>query len=124
MRNDLSATIEALLFVYGEALSVKKLSSLAKATETEVKEALEALKERLDANSSGLTLIQSQDESRLITKPSLGPVIEHLIKDDFDETLPPAAIETLTLILYLSPVSRAEIDFIRGVNSSFILRSL
>jgi len=50
--------------------------------------------------------------------------MEEFIKDEFREDLTPASLETLSLISYLGPVSRAQIDYYRGVNSSFILRSL
>ena len=61
---------------------------------------------------------------QLGTKPAFRTFGEILAQEEFKEELTPAAIETLSIIAYLGPVTRATIDFIRGVNSSFILRSL
>ncbi len=58
------------------------------------------------------------------TSTSLAPVLGKLLKDEFTEALTPAAVETLSIIAYGGPVTRSVVDYIRGVNSSFILRTL
>ena len=121
--NEIEKTIEALLFIYGGEMSYKKLAQAAKVSEDEVKEAIGKVQIKLK-KESGLNLIIKDGSVKMVTKPEEAGAIERLIKDEFEAELTPAALETLTIILYLGPVSRAEIDYIRGVNSSFILRAL
>jgi len=122
--NLLEAKLEALLFVYGEAFKIKTLAEKLDAPETAIKEAINQLKKDLDAENRGLSLIILDDRIELVTKPSLSYLIQKVIKDEFDSDLTAASLETLAIIAYLGPCSRAEIDYIRGVNSSFILRNL
>lgn len=60
----------------------------------------------------------------LATKPEHSVLVEKFVTEDLKEELTPAALETLSIVSYFGPVTRAQIDFLRGVNSSFILRSL
>ncbi len=139
---NLPAAIEAILFVYGEPLSVSRILKIirsseifSKATKDEVMEVIEILKKNFsdsgdsDASSKrGLILISAysgnDEEIQLVTRPELSSMLESFIKEEFKESLTPASLETLAIVSYLGPLSRAEIDHYRGVNSSFILRSL
>lgn len=124
INNNLVAAIEAVLFVYGEPMEIKKIAKLVKADETAVKEALKNLEQEFLSENRGLKLIFSGDKIQLATKPEFSSFLENFIKEEFKENLTPAALETLSLIAYLGPVSRSQIDYYRGVNSAFILRSL
>ncbi len=124
----LDAQIEAILFWKAEPISVKKLASILEKTEAEIREAVATLKVNL-ANSSagnprGLTLIELEDEVTLGTSKDLSGLIEKLTKEELMKDLGKAGLETLSIILYQGPISRAEIDYIRGVNSQFILRNM
>ncbi len=119
-----TAAIEALLFVYGEPMEIKRISKLLKTDEASVKEALKNLESGYLAEDRGLKLISEDNRVQLVTKPEFAPFLEDFIKEEFREQLSPASLEALTLIVYLGPLSRAQIDYYRGVNSSFILRSL
>ena len=131
IKKNISAEVEALLFVYGEELEAKKiakiLSKIEKVSEAEVKEAISELQKKY-SESGGLNLLLSDSPAgtkvQLVTKPEFASLMEDFIKDEFKEDLTPASLETLSLIAYLGPVSRAQIDYYRGVNSSFILRNL
>lgn len=119
------ASLEALLFAYGEPLAAKKIASLLGCGEGEARASLDALAKKLtDDSARGLLLIQSENEFQLITKPAHAALVESLVKNEVQEELTPAAEETLAIIAYGGPVGRADIDYVRGVNSSFILRSL
>lgn len=122
--DNLQAKLEALLFVYGEAIKIKTLAEKLDTPEATVKEAINQLKTDLDSDTRGLSLVILDDRIELVTKPSLGPLIQKIVKDEFDSELTAASLETLSIIAYLNPCIRAEIDYIRGVNSSFILRNL
>jgi len=126
--NKITAVIEAILFVYGEPMEIKKIAKLLKTNEAAVKEALKNLEQEFLSENRGLKLIfkDSPDSGsvQLATKPDFASFLEDFIKEEFKENLTPASLETLSLIAYLGPVSRAQIDYYRGVNSTFILRSL
>jgi segregation and condensation protein B len=119
---NLAAKIEAILFWKAEPISFKKLSSLLGASSSEVKTALSELESALKGR--GLTLVQTEDEVMLGTAKELAPLIEQLTKEELARDLGKAGLETLSIILYQGPISRADIDYIRGVNSQFILRAL
>ncbi|MCE9644201.1 SMC-Scp complex subunit ScpB [Candidatus Parcubacteria bacterium] len=115
-------TIEAVLFFYGEPLSVKKLASLLDKSEEEIKEALGGLKASLQGR--GLTLLEKDEEIALGTVPEASSVIEKLVKEEFHRDIGKAGLEALSLVIYYGPISRADIDYVRGVSSHFILRNL
>lgn len=128
LKNDagapLSARLEAILFVYGEPVTVKKLAATLKSSENEVQDAVLALSHHYASLEHGITLLRNGDVVGLITKSHLQKDVRSFIKDEFDENLSPASLETLTLVAYLGPVHRNRIEFYRGVNSNFTLRSL
>lgn len=119
---ELEQKIEAILFFKGEPVSRKKLSEVLKLGQAEMDEAIEKLKENL--NNRGIVLIENDNEITLGTAPELSKLIEDLQKEELNRDLSKASLETLSIVLYKNGVSRAEIDYIRGVNSSFTLRAL
>jgi segregation and condensation protein B len=119
------AELEALLFYYGEAISVKKIAKIIGVKEEEVRQLLDLLEAALKGNPErGLQLIRNEDEIQLATKPEFQSIGQQLTQDEFKEELTPASLETLSIVAYLGPITRMMIDYIRGVNSSFTLRSL
>jgi len=120
----LAARLEALLFIYGDPVTIKKIASVLDLDETAVQEGLQILREHLRDTARGLMILEKENRVQLVTKPDFAKFLEDIVKDEFTESLTPAALETLSIISYTAPITRAEIDYIRGVNSSFILRSL
>jgi len=118
----LSSKIEAVLFWKAEPVSVKKLSAILEISEEKVREELRQL--RADLEGRGLGLVETDDEVSLGTAGECSDIIDRLAKDDLSRDLGKAGLETLSIILYQGPVSRSDIDYIRGVNSQFILRNL
>jgi segregation and condensation protein B len=119
---NLSAKIEAILFWKAEPVSVKKLASLLNVKVEEVKAGLIELEKTLIGR--GVTLVQTDEDVMLGTAKELSSLIEQLTKDELTRDLGKAGLETLSIVLYQGPISRADIDYIRGVNSQFILRAL
>jgi len=119
---NLSAKIEAILFWKAEPISFKKLAALLNEKPEAVKVALIELEAALKGR--GLTLVQTDEEVMLGTAKELSPLIEQLTKEELARDLGKAGLETLSIVLYQGPISRADIDYIRGVNSQFILRNL
>ena len=118
----IDAKLEAVLFFKAEPLSIKKLAQILKTDETEVITALGVLKEKLLGR--GVTLIEKDDEVMLGTAPEASGMIEELSKEELSRDLGKAGLETLSIVLYRGPITRSGIDYIRGVNSTFILRNL
>lgn len=119
---NLESKIEAILFWKGEPVSRKKLSEILNAGQTEINESIEKLKESWIGR--GVVLIENGNDIALGTAPELSALIEELQKEELNKDLSKASLETLSIVLYKNGVSRAEIDYIRGVNSSFTLRAL
>ena len=119
---ELEKQIEAILFWRGEPITRKKLSDILKADVGEVDDALLKIKENLF--NRGIVLVEKDDHVTLGTSPEVSSLIEKLQKEELHKELSKASLETLSIVLYKNGVSRHEIDYIRGVNSSFILRAL
>ncbi len=119
---NLSSQIEAILFWKAEPVSLKKLAQLLNTDIEAIKLGLFELENALKGR--GLTLVQTDDEVILGTSKEMSTLIEQLTKDELTKSLSKASLETLSIVLYQGPISRAEIDHVRGVNSQFILREL
>src|SRR3972149_6767860 len=103
-------------------MSRKKLAEILKVGQTELNEGIEKLKENLSGR--GIVLIEKENDLMLGTMPELSKLIEDLQKEELNKELSKASLETLSIVLYKNGTNRAEIDYIRGVNSSFTLRAL
>ncbi len=119
---NISSQIEALLFYKGEPLSCAEISKILKVTEGDVEEGILQLKNSLD--DRGLTVLEINSEYTLGTRKEASEILEALRKEELNKELSKASLETLSVILYKGSATRGDIDYIRGVNSSFILRNL
>ncbi|PIQ91554.1 MAG: SMC-Scp complex subunit ScpB [Parcubacteria group bacterium CG11_big_fil_rev_8_21_14_0_20_39_22] len=118
----LEALLESILFFKGEPISVDELASLTESKKQDVLDAIVLLEKNLEGR--GVKLLREGQEFELRTDPEATEVIENLIKKERSRDLGKAGLETMAIILYEGPVSRKKIDYIRGVNSSFIIRNL
>ncbi len=118
----LESKIEAILFVKAQPVSIAFFTKTLKQTKKEVEDALVRLEDQL--KTRGIRLIFKDDEVSLGTASELETLIKEVVKAELTEELGKAALETLTAVLYHGPISKSRIDFIRGVNSQFILRNL
>ncbi|MBX2866872.1 SMC-Scp complex subunit ScpB [Candidatus Kaiserbacteria bacterium] len=118
----LDVQIEGVLFYKAAPVKISALSRMFSVSEGEVQEALQKLQNRL--TEGGIRLVSTDTEVELRTAGELSELIENLRKDEMKKEIGKAGAETLAIILYRGTVSRSEIDSIRGVNSSFILRNL
>lgn len=119
---ELEAKIEGLLFYKGEDISVKKLAELLDVSIDEVEEGLSKLS--ISHQNRGLVVVRKDDRVVLGISKELSPVIESIRKEEITKDLSKASLETLSIVMYKNGIARSEIDYIRGVNSSFILRNL
>lgn len=118
------ASLEALLFLHGEPVAAKKISATLGVDIEAARTLLDDYASRLEAAERGLWLLRDGEKVQLATKPAFGKLLEAFLKEEMSEDLTPASLETLAVISYFGPISRARIEYVRGVNSLFILRSL
>ncbi len=119
------AKLEAVLFQYGEPMPTEKIMKLLELNQEEFEKLLAESNKNLENNPErGLILIKKEDRVQLVTKPEFHSLIQKLVQEEFREELTQTAIETLAIVAYLSPIPKSLIDYIRGVNSNFTLRSL
>ncbi|MEK7188120.1 MAG: SMC-Scp complex subunit ScpB [Patescibacteria group bacterium] len=123
-KNHQLAECEALLFLHGEPLTLKKMGEVLKLDKTECEALLDVLEKELERGERGLRLVRHEDKVQLVTKPQFHALLESFMKKELSEDLTPASLEVLSVILYLGPISRSRIEYLRGVNSLFTLRSL
>jgi segregation and condensation protein B len=119
---NLESKIEAILFFKGEPVTLKEIAENLSVPIEMINEAVEKL--RSDLNDRGICLVSNEDRLMLGTNPLMSDFFEKLRKEELNKELSKAALETLSIILYKEDVSRSEINYIRGVNSGFILRNL
>ncbi len=120
----IDAHLEALLFLSNHPMSLAKLAELADASTDEVRAALDRIDERFSGEGTGIRLVRHAQSVQLATAPELSKLVLALQKDEQRAELTKPALETLTIIVYRGPISKAELDTIRGVNCSLILRNL
>lgn len=120
--NELSKIIEGVLLTSGETISRNKLSRIVGKSKSAIDDALLELEK--DLSERGIRLFLSGELVGLVSAPELSTYTKKLIHEELETNLSKSAIETLTIILYKAPVTRAAIDYIRGVNSSYTLQQL
>ena len=120
----LEGRIEAILFVSGEAVSVKELAKALHAEETEIRQAVCALRDEYDYQQRGFLLKRFGDKIQLATRPLYSADVLRLLQPVQQQSLSQAAMETLAVVAYRQPVTRAEVEQIRGVKCDYSLQSL
>lgn len=122
---ELKAILEAVLFVSHEPLSLDRLRSVTEgASKQEVVEAVRALQQDYAAEGRGLQLVELAGGYQVVTKPDYAPWLKRLEKTRQAPKLSRSALESLAIIAYKQPIVRAEIEQIRGVETSGVLRTL
>ena len=122
---ELAAVLEALLFVSPEPVPVSRLTTaIGHVSKAEVEQALKRLEEDLAQDSRGIQLAKLAGGYRLVTKPEFAPWLKRLDKAKTAQKLSRSALESLAIIAYKQPLVRAEIEEIRGVETSGVLRTL
>jgi segregation and condensation protein B len=119
---NLIKSLEALLFVASEPLKLSQLAHTLEAAEEDIANALDTLKEKL--KTSGLRLMQSDNSYQLVTAPDLAPMIERFLGNQVRNDLSRPALETLAIIVYRQPVTKMQIDEVRGISSDQTIRNL
>ena len=120
----LKGRIEAILFVAGEAVSLKDMAKALAVGEKELKTALEEIGSEYDYEQRGFMLKRFGDKVQLATRPLYAEDVLRLLQPVQQQSLSQAAMETLAVVAYKQPVTRAEVEQIRGVKCDYSLQSL
>ncbi len=124
-KKQLMGALEASLFVSGEPIECVRLEKILDITATELTVLIEALREKLERDgAAGLQVLVHDGRVALATKGEYASILEQLTRAAREENLSRAALEVLAIIAYRAPITRAEIEAIRGVNCSFTVRNL
>lgn len=119
---NLEASIEAVLFYKTEPIKKTALAELFAVSIIEVEQALQTLATTLSVR--GVRITHTDEVVQMVTAPEFAEVIEQIRKDELRGDIGKAGAETLAIILYRGPIARIELDRIRGVNTTFVLRNL
>lgn len=118
------AEIEAILFTNGEPVHIEKLQKFLKLNKKQWQHNIKTLEEKYASAKSGLQIIKKKGKIQLVSKPLLAEKIAKFLGKSLNEELSRVTLETLAVVAYRGPVTRAQIEYIRGVNCSFALRTL
>jgi segregation and condensation protein B len=125
MKSRLKEIIESLIFISLEPLSLEKIKSvLGEYPEEEIKQATEELLTSYQSNERGIHIIQTGGGYLFSTKPEHDPWVSRLLQIERKNKLSSAAIETLSAIAYHQPITLSEISALRGVDSTYTLKTL
>ncbi len=119
---ELTSLIESLLFVADAPVTPAQLAAALDVEPKAVEEALDQL--AADYQQRGLRLQRKAGRVQLVTAPEAAPAVERFLGLELSSKLSPAALETLAIVAYRQPVTRAQVEAIRGVNSDSVLRTL
>jgi segregation and condensation protein B len=116
--------IEALLFVSGEPVSIKDLGKITEFSEEEISTELSDLTEEYKARKGGYLLTEVAEGYQFVSNPEYAPWIRKLKKTVTTAKLSIAALETLSIVAYKQPITKVEVEQLRGVNSDGVVKSL
>lgn len=120
----LSAKIESILFIAARPMNVKKLAEICGVSKEEVHQALEELIGFYNQSGRGVRIMHLGNDVQMTTAPDMSKMVQEFIKDETTGELTKPSLEALTIIAYRGPITKPELEQIRGVNCSLILRNL
>ncbi len=125
MENEkIKSIIESILFVSGEPIKIKKIALIANLKVEEVKNGIESLKQDLISANRGIRIIEKDGEVQLATNSKNAEYINDFLKNEMEQGLTRSSLETLSIVAYRGPLTRIEVEQVRGVNCTFALRYL
>ena len=120
----LTSKIESLLFIAGKPLTAKKIGELLNVQESEIAAALKELQAQYKETHRGVQLFSTGKQWQMGTFGENAAVVAQYVKEEFSGELTRPQLETLTVIAYRGPISKVELEIIRGISCGLILRNL
>jgi len=124
MEKNILSQLESLLLAVSKPLATKDLAKILSVSEKELDQVVKAMQEKYNTDESGIHLAVNNKKIQLTTNPKNAKVLREYFKDQITSELTKPSLETLTIIAYRQPISKEELEQIRGVNCSLILRNL
>lgn len=123
-RKEQLATIEAILFAMGDSVELNKISSVLEIEDKDTEDLLNELMDKYSSDEHGIELIRLEDSFQFVTKAGMYDALVKIAKTPKKMTLTDSVIETLSIIAYKQPITRVEIESIRGVSCDFQINKL
>jgi segregation and condensation protein B len=120
----LRSAVESILFISGEPVSVTKIAKVTENSVEEIESVVDALQIEYATAERGITIIRKEQEVQMATNSDNAGIVDQLVKSEIQENLSKAGLEVLAIIAYRGPITRVEVEAVRGVNCSFTVRSL
>ncbi|MEA2088972.1 MAG: SMC-Scp complex subunit ScpB [Patescibacteria group bacterium] len=121
---NLKSKIESILFVVNKPLSAGKIAKFVEADKKKIKQELSELINEYKEKNSGIIIVKNLISYQMTTNPANADIIKKFLKEEVSGELTQPALETLTIIAYRGPISKPELEQVRGVNCGLILRNL
>ena len=122
--NKLKSVLESLLFVSGEPLKLTKIAKICNVSKSEISAGIDELNDDYKNSERGFAIIRKDDSVQLATNPENAQMVSQLVSGELGSELSKSALEVLSIVAYRGPITRVQIETIRGVNCSYVLRSL
>ncbi len=119
----LKSILESLLFVSGEPIKIIKLAKIIGIKDIEIETAINQIQKE-DAGNRGMIIIRKEGLVQMVTNPQNAKIAKELVKGEIQSSLSKASLEVLSIIAYRGPLSRIDVEAVRGVNCSFTIRAL
>lgn len=120
----LRSIIESLLFVSGEPMKLARIAKICEVPKENVATEIEALNAEYNTSQRGLSIVKKDDLVQLATNPGNAEFVSQLVSGELGSELSRSALEVISIVAYRGPITRSQIELIRGVNCSYVLRSL
>ncbi len=119
----LKSAVESILFISGEPVEISRLAKITASSVPEVENAIMMLQGEY-ATGRGMIIVKKEKAVQMATAPDNAEIVAEMVKSGIQENLSKAALEVLSIVAYRGPISRVNIEAIRGVNCSFTVRAL
>lgn len=120
----LAAKVESILFVLNKPIEIKKIAQLCECGKDEIEVVLETLKNKHNNEQSGINVLTTDKEAQFVSNQKNSKLVETLVKEEIEGELTRPQLEALTVVAYRGPITKLDLERIRGVNCSLILRNL
>jgi segregation and condensation protein B len=121
---NLKAQVEALLHITPRPLAIKKIAGLLEVEVEKIEEVVNNLTAEYKTREGGLLIMRHGEEAQIITNPETSNVVSKFLKEETTGELTKPSLETLSVIAYRGPITKSDLEKIRGVNCTMILRNL
>lgn len=120
----ITTSLESILFASAKPVAVSALKKMLGVSDEVLGEAVADVRNRFNTETSGIHVVEHEGKVQFVTNPSQADLVGALLKEETDGELTRPSVETLTIIAYRGPITKPEIEQIRGVNCTLIIRNL